>query len=124
MRTNPAINLETVAAKDKPASMTITYKNRITCAQPGCLMKRPGFNASELADITIRLLAGETLNRLVSSFEMILARPQCKQCALHVMEGKKTFPTAEEWKHLDDLGQWYGRRQRRKHRMRTGYSRA
>ena len=94
-------------------NLTKTFKNRVVCVQPDCLFRRPGFNAKHLAEFTVRALAGEPLTKIVSKSEMILARPQCIDCALRVMQGRKTIPTKEEWIHLDGLGHWHHRRRRR-----------
>lgn len=117
-----AQNLEATSNEIQSTQITRTYRGRTTCTHPNCLLKQPDFNAENLADVAIRLLSGESLGRIASRFERILARPQCKRCALHVMQGRKTYSTEQEWKRLDELGQWHHRRQRRSQRMRTGYS--
>jgi hypothetical protein len=40
---------------------------------------------------------------------------------LRIMEGKKALHSVEEWKQLDDLGQWHNRRERRR-RNRLAYA--
>ena len=112
-------DVETIGSQ--PSSLTTTYKGRITCSQPACLFKKQVFGARQLADITVRMLAGEPVSKFVSSSARILARPQCKSCALRIMEGKKAFHSVEEWKQLDDLGQWHNRRERRR-RNRLAYA--
>ena len=96
--------------------LAIDHGSRAVCTQPGCLLKRAGVNAEHLANILIRTLAGELMEDIVLESERILARPQCMHCALRVMQGLKAYLTEAEWSHLDDLGHWHHRRQRRKQR--------
>lgn len=90
---------------------------RTICVQPGCLFKKAGFKVEHLAELTIRLLAGEPLNRIVTDAERIVARPQCIRCALRIMQRRKAYQTKDEWQHLDDLGHWRHRRHRRRRRL-------
>jgi hypothetical protein len=121
MTTWCAIEPDVETIKSQPSSLITTYKGRIACSQPACLLKKQVSGARQLADITVQMLAGEPVSKFVSSSARILARPQCKSCALRIMEGKKAFRNVEEWKQLDDLGQWHNRRQRRR-RNRLAYA--
>jgi hypothetical protein len=93
--------------------------SRTSCVQPGCLLKRKDFNAQHLAEFFIRILVGESMEFMAPESEPIIARPQCTHCALRVMQGRKAFLTETEWNHLDDLGHWHHRRQRRRERWRN-----
>ena len=93
--------------------------SRTICVQPGCLLKRKDFNAQHLAEFFIRTLAGESMEIMAPESERIIARPQCTHCALRVMQGRKAFLTETEWGHLDDLGHWHHRRQRRREHWRN-----
>jgi len=88
--------------------------SRTICVQPGCLLKRKGFNTQHFAEFFIQALAGESMEIMAPESERIIARPQCTHCALRVMQGRKAFLTETEWGHLDDLGHWHHRRQRRR----------
>ena len=93
---------------------------RPICLQPGCLLKSDSFNPRDLAGLLVQTLAGESLEHTAPQSELIVARPQCTDCALRVMQGGKAYLTKAEWSHLDDLGDWYNRRKRRRERL--GYS--
>lgn len=95
------------------------YRSRKLCTQPGCLLRRTGFSAEHLAGILIQLLSGKSMESLIGASERISARPQCVDCALRVMQGGKAFLSGAEWGHLDELGNWHYRRERR--RQRWGY---
>lgn len=95
----------------------IHYGRRMVCTQAGCLLRRPGLKARHLADLLARILAGQSLDDIVPESELISARPQCSQCALRVLQGKKAFRTEDEWRYLDELGHWHHRRQRRNRRL-------
>lgn len=95
-------------------SLAMDHGAKAVCTQPGCLLKRAGFNVEHLAKFLIQTLAGECMEGIVLESERILARPQCTHCALRVMQGRKAYLTEAEWSHLDDLGGWHHRRQRRK----------
>ena len=99
------------------SSLAMNHTTRVVCTQPGCLLRRPGLNVRHLATLLIGTLAGQSLGGIVLGSELINARPQCTQCALRVLQGKKAFKTEDEWSHLDDLGHWHHRRQRRSRRV-------
>jgi hypothetical protein len=96
------------------SSLTMEPTSRTICVQPGCLFRRTGLKAQHLADFLVRILAGEPLDNIVSESEKIKVRPQCTSCALRVMQKGKAYQTEEEWDHLDDLGHWHYRRQKRR----------
>jgi hypothetical protein len=98
------------------SSLTMESRTRIICVQPDCLFRRAGLKAKHLAGFLVRILAGESLDNMVLESEQIEARLQCTDCALRVMQGQKSYRIEEEWKHLDDLGHWHHRRQRRRER--------
>ena len=87
----------------------------MVCTQPWCLFKRESFKNEDLAGFIIQILAGKPLQDILPEAGQIVVRPQCTLCALHVMQGRKAYLTQAEWTHLDDLGHWHTRRQRRKH---------
>jgi len=95
-------------------NMTTKHPTRPVCTQPGCLLKRKGFRTHHLANVLTKTLAGEHLESIICESERILNRPQCTDCVLRVMEGLKAYLTEDEWDHLDALGHWHHRRQRRR----------
>jgi hypothetical protein len=100
-------------------SLTLEPETRTICVQPGCLFKNTGFKAQHLTEFLVQRLTGESLESVTPEFEQILSRPQCTPCALRVMQGGKACLTEAEWSHLDEVGQWHQRRQRRS--KRWGY---
>ncbi len=95
------------------------YQTITICEQPGCLFKRPGFKTRQFTELLLRQLPKDLLNSIDPGFEKILARPQCIPCALSVIQGGKACLTEAEQNHLNGMGRWRQRRQRR-HR-RWGY---
>ena len=83
--------------------------------QPWCLFKRECFKDEDLAGFIIQILAGNSLEDILPEAGQIVVRAECSLCALRVIQGRKACLTQAEWNHLDDLGQWHTRRQRRKH---------
>lgn len=92
---------------------TIEPLPRTPCTQPACLLRQKGLDPGFFAKVLVRALAGDCLDDVVPESCMIQTRPQCTLCALRVMQGGRAYLTADEWRQLDDLGQWHQRRQRR-----------
>ena len=97
---------------------TGTTRIRATCTQPGCPFKTVGCKTNELAISLVQFLAGESRKNIFPGTEPIVARFQCIDCAWRVIQGNKPFHTEEEWDHLDELGRWHHRRQRRADKWR------
>jgi len=96
--------------------LKIKSESRKVCKNAGCLLKKKDFNSQHLAEFIIKTLAGASVESLFLASEQTTAKPQCTQCALRVMQGRKAFLTETEWDHLDHLGHWHHRRQRRRER--------
>ena len=94
-------------------SPTIDHTSRAVCTQPGCLLHRAGLTTEHVAEILLQVLSSEPTESLINESERIYVRPQCMYCILRVMHEGKAYLTEVEWSHLDDLGHWYYRRQRR-----------
>ena len=83
------------------------------CPQPFCALQRDGVGREEVAEMLVRLLAGETISALRPSPPKE-SREACVACAMRVMEGKGPYAWGMErenvvagWKHY--------RRERRRH---------
>lgn len=92
----------------------IDHSSRVVCTQPGCLLHRAELTTEQVAEILIQVLSRNSTESLIDESERIFVRPRCKHCALRVMQGRKAYLTEAEWSHLDDLGHWHYRRQKRR----------
>ena len=100
-------------------NLKIQSGSRKVCKNAGCLLKKKDFNSQNLAEFIIGTLAGASVESMFSESEKTTANPKCTQCAMRIMQGRKAFLTESEWDHLDNLGHWHHRRQRRKERWRN-----
>lgn len=98
------------------SSLTMEHHTHVTCIQPQCFFKKPGFQARRFTNLLLKQLREEPLDHIDPEFKQILARPNCMPCALRVIRGGKACLTEAEQDHLDDMGRWHQRRQRRSKR--------
>jgi len=98
-----------------------TYKSSdapVLCSRPACPLKKPGIVTEYLATVFPPAVMDGSLDHWAKDSERVKMRTQCVHCALGVLEGRKTYPTAGEWKRLVALGHWHERRQHRRTRRR------
>ena len=96
--------------------LTTDHQARSICERPDCLFKTPGFKSRQFTESLLRQLPKDVLQGIDPRLEQILACPRCVSCARNVMQGGKACRTNEEWDHLNELGRWHHRRQRRSRR--------
>lgn len=97
-------------------NLNAVTNTKMVCVQPWCLLKKKGLTVEDIARFLIKSLAGEPHQVENPESRRIVARSQCILCALRVMQGRKAFLSHAEWDHLDDLGHWHHKRQRRQQR--------
>ena len=87
----------------------------IICVQPHCCLKKAGLDMQDVTKVLLLALAGKSTKAVISQSPQIEPRPQCEQCLERVLNGGKAFLTQPEWDHLNYLGDWHRRRQRRRY---------
>jgi len=88
----------------------------ILCIKPGCPLKKSGIDTRYLANIFLLALGDGFFDNSATDSERSKTREQCIHCSLGVLEGRKTYPTREEWLQLVALGNWHRRRRSRRSR--------
>ena len=91
----------------------ISSNNRPTCRQPWCPMRRKTFAAEDIAERVLRDVSGKSAQDPLPEEKRITPGPYCRSCIVNIIQGKRTYHTEAEWKHLDEVGQWHYRRDRR-----------
>ena len=84
------------------------------CTQPKCLLRERKVDCRSLAELIVRVLAGEDVTEDVKS--PIQPHERCAGCVERVMGGGKPLPTVEEVERLLEAGRWSNRRSRRRMR--------
>ena len=87
-----------------------------TCSEPACLLRREDVDSRFIAELVVRLLAGEDVSAELASSPTITSSPRCVECALRVMSGRLPLPTVEEVEGLVDAGKASHRRAERRRR--------
>ncbi len=87
------------------------------CTQPQCLLRDEEVGPAFIADLIVRLMAGEDVDFSHEAFSerIITAKKRCIGCVLDVMRGKGPLPTVEELRRIEE-GLRYHRRVRREYR--------
>jgi len=87
------------------------------CTQPQCLLRDEDVGPEFVADLIIRLLAGEDVDvsKAIPFERMITYREWCRQCLLDVVREKGPLETVEELRQIED-GRRAHRRERRARR--------
>lgn len=82
------------------------------CTQPGCFLQGDEVDRRSLAELIVRVLAGEN----VAPESPIQRYERCVGCAMRVLHGGRPLPTVEEVERSLELGKWTYRRSRRRAR--------
>ena len=85
------------------------------CPQPFCLLQRDGVDRGELAEILLRLLAGEEISALRPSPPRD-SRGACLSCVERIMDGKGPLTWGRD--HEDMVAGWKSYRRERRRRAR------
>lgn len=85
-----------------------------TCTQPECLLREQDVDSRSLAELVVRVLAGEDVSELMAGKPSIHPYARCVDCTLRVFRGGKPLPTVEEVERLLEAGHWSHRRSRRR----------
>jgi len=99
--------------------MSVTTENSkkaddpILCTQPGCPLKKTGIDSKYLASMFLLAIADGSFDNSGDDFEGIKISEQCTHCSQGVLEGRKPYPTRDEWLHLVALGHWHWLRHNR-----------
>jgi hypothetical protein len=86
----------------------------ILCSQPGCPLKKTGIETKNVARTFLLAIADGYYNNSGNDSKRIKIREQCIHCAQGVLDGRKTYPTRDEWLRLVALGNWHQRRRSRR----------
>ena len=83
------------------------------CTQPQCLLRDAEVGPEFLADLVVKLMAGEDVDAssAVSPDQVITYYDRCRKCVLDVMREKGPLPTVEELRRIEE-----GRRSHRRER--------
>ncbi len=78
--------------------------NLEACTQPQCLMRDEEVGPAFIADLIVRLMAGEDVDvsHEMSSERIITAKKRCIGCVLDVMRGEGPLPTVEELRRIEE----------------------
>jgi len=82
----------------------------ILCTQPGCPLKKSGIDYKYVASSLLLAIADGFFDISGDGSERIKIREQCIHCTRGVLQGRKSYPTRDEWLHLVALGHWHWRR--------------
>lgn len=86
------------------------------CTQPQCMFRDKEIDCEFLANVLVRLAAGEDVSDFAPAAREIIPDQRCTCCALRVMADRKPLPTVEELEGLVEAGRWTYRRHRRQRR--------
>ncbi len=89
----------------------------LACTQPQCLLRNEDVGPEFIADLIVRLMAGEDVDvsSEVSPKQIITYQERCKQCVLDVVREKGPLRTVEELRRIEE-GRRAHRRERRARR--------
>jgi hypothetical protein len=84
------------------------------CTQPQCILQEKDFDQRAIAELLVRLAAGDDVSDVVAGRSPIQAYERCTKCAQRCIEGLSPLPTADKLQALLEAGQLSHRRRRRK----------
>ena len=84
-----------------------------SCTQPECLLREKEVDSRFLAELIVRVLAGEDVSDVVAGKSPIQPYERCIECVLQIQDGHGPLPTVEEVEDRLKAGRWSHRRQRR-----------
>ena len=84
-----------------------------SCTQPECRLREEDVDSRFLAELIVRVLAGEDVSEVIDQNSLIRPYERCVECVLRVQNGDGPFPTVEDVQELLDAGRWSHRRSRR-----------
>lgn len=84
-----------------------------SCTQPECLLREEEVDSRFLANMIVRVLAGEDVSDVMAGETPIRPYRRCIECVLQIHDGCEPLPTVEEVEHLLEAGRWSHRRARR-----------
>ena len=95
-----------------------------SCTQPECLLREEEVDSRFLANLIVRVLAGEDVSDVMAETSPIRPYERCIECVLQIQDGHGPLPTVDEVEDLLKAGRWSHRRQRRgvrrdKHEVET-----
>lgn len=83
------------------------------CAQPECILQEKGVNSRFLAQLIVKVLAGEDVSSCTLERSPIYPYERCVECVLRIQGGGGPLPSVDEIEHLLEAGRWSHRRSRR-----------
>lgn len=83
-----------------------------TCTQPKCFLREDGVDSRSLAELIVRVLAGED----VAMQSPIQPYERCVGCVQCVLRGGRPLPTIEQVERSFKVGIWTYRRSQRRMR--------
>ena len=86
------------------------------CTQPQCLLQRRGMGSRNLAELMVRVLAGEDVSGALAEAVPILPQMSCVDCTEHVMHGGRPLPMVAEVERRLAAGRLAHRRSGRRER--------
>jgi hypothetical protein len=84
------------------------------CTQPQCILQEEDFDQRAIAELLVRLAAGDDVSDVMDGKSPIQIYERCTRCAQRCIEGMSPLPTADELQALLDAGHWSHRRRRRR----------
>jgi hypothetical protein len=84
-----------------------------SCTQPECCLREKDVDSRFLADLIVRVLAGEDVSDVIGKNPAIQPFERCVECVLQIQKGGGPLQTVDEVEHLIEAGRWSHRRSRR-----------
>jgi hypothetical protein len=84
-----------------------------SCTQPECLLREEEVDSRFLANLIVRVLAGEDVSDVMAGKSPIRPYERCVECVLKIQGGGGPLPSVEEVEELLEAGRWSHRRSRR-----------
>ncbi len=85
-----------------------------TCTQPACVLQDPDVDKEYLAEVLVRVMAGENPADVIGEEHRIRLGAPCVECTVRVLGGHRPFLTEEQHERLVHLGHWTYQRNRRR----------
>lgn len=83
------------------------------CPQPECLLQEKGVDSRYLAQLIVKVLAGEDLSASAAERSPIHSYERCVECVLRIQCGSGPLPSVDEVENRLEAGRWSHRRSRR-----------
>ena len=84
-----------------------------SCRQPECRLRQKDVDSRFLANLIVRVLAGEDVSDVIGKNSPIRPYERCVECVSRIQNEAGPFLTVDEVEDLLEAGRWSHRRSRR-----------